>query len=61
MQIIDISRTLSNGLAPWPGDTPFHYQLKWKIAEGAAVNVGAIEMGVHNGRTERVSWFSDRD
>ena len=49
MQIIDISRTLSNDLAPWPGDTPFHYELKWKIAEGAAVNVGAVEMGVHNG------------
>ena len=49
MQIIDISRTLSNDLAPWPGDTPFHYDLKWKIADGATVNVGAVEMGVHNG------------
>ena len=49
MEIIDISRTLSNDLAPWPGDTPFHYELKWKIADGAAVNVGAVEMGVHNG------------
>ncbi len=49
MQIIDISRTLSNHLAPWPGDTPFHYELKWKLADGAAVNVGAVEMGVHNG------------
>ena len=49
MQIIDISRTLSNDLAPFPGDTPFRYELKWKIAEGAAVNVGAIEMSAHNG------------
>ncbi len=49
MQIIDISRTLSNDLAPWPGDTPFHFGLNWKIAEGAAVNVGAVKMGVHNG------------
>jgi arylformamidase len=49
MQIIDISRTLSNDLAPWPGDTPFHFELKWKIAESVAVNVGAIKMGVHNG------------
>jgi arylformamidase len=48
MQIIDISRTLSNSLAPWPGDTPFHYELKWKISDGATVNVGAVEMGVHN-------------
>jgi arylformamidase len=49
MKIFDISRSLSNDLAPWPGDTPFHFELKWKMAEGATVNVGAIDMGVHNG------------
>jgi arylformamidase len=49
MTIFDISRPLFNGLAPWPGDTAFHYELKWKMAEGATVNVGAVEMGVHNG------------
>ena len=49
MQIIDISRTLSNDLAPFPGDTPFRYELKSKMAEGPAVNVAAIEMSAHNG------------
>ena len=49
MQIFDVSRTLSNDLAPWPGDTAFHFELKWKMAEGATVNVGAVTMGVHNG------------
>jgi arylformamidase len=49
MEIFDISRALSSGLAPWPGDTPFHFELKWKMAKGATVNVGAINMGVHNG------------
>jgi len=49
MEIFDISRALSNDLAPWPGDTPFHFELKWKMAEGATVNVGAVTMGVHNG------------
>ena len=49
MKIFDISRSLANGLAPWPGDTAFHFELKWKMAEGATVNVGAITMGVHNG------------
>lgn len=48
MKIFDISRPLFNGLAPWPGDTAFHYELKWKMAEGATVNVGAITMSVHN-------------
>lgn len=49
MKIFDVSRPLFNGLAPWPGDTAFHYELKWKMTEGATVNVGAIQMGVHNG------------
>jgi arylformamidase len=49
MKIFDISCTLFDGLAPWPGDTAFHFQLKWKMAEGATVNVGAVTMGVHNG------------
>src|SRR5687767_15904456 len=49
MQIFDVSRALANGLAPWPGDTPFHFELKWKMVEGATVNVGAVQMGVHNG------------
>jgi arylformamidase len=49
MKLFDISRALSNDLAPWPGDTQFQFELKWKMAEGATVNVGAINMGVHNG------------
>ena len=49
MKIFDISRPLFNGLAPWPGDTAFDFALKWKMAEGATVNVGAMTMGVHNG------------
>ena len=49
MKIFDISRPLFNGLAPWPGDTAFHFELKWRMAEGATVNVGAVTMGVHNG------------
>jgi arylformamidase len=49
MKIFDISRPLFNGLAPWPGDTAFQYELKWKMSEGATVNVGAVTMGAHNG------------
>lgn len=49
MPIFDVSRSLSPRVAPWPGDTPFSFDLKWKMSEGATVNVGAINMGVHNG------------
>ena len=49
MEIFDISRPLNNDLAPWPGDTPFTFELKGEIAQGSSVNVGAINMSVHNG------------
>ncbi|MDB6146836.1 MAG: kynB, partial [Spartobacteria bacterium] len=49
MNIWDISRSFSNNLAPWPGDTPFRFELTARIAEGAAVNIGAIKTSVHNG------------
>ncbi|HXM73725.1 MAG TPA: cyclase family protein [Chthoniobacterales bacterium] len=49
MKIWDISRTLADDLAPWPGDTPFHFELTRKIPQGDAVNLGAISMSVHNG------------
>ena len=49
MPLIDISRPLHVALAPWPGDTPFEHRLTWRIADGAACNVGAVTMGTHNG------------
>jgi len=49
MKIWDISRTLSNDFAEWPGDEPFRYRFTSEIAKGASVNLGAIAMSVHNG------------
>jgi arylformamidase len=49
MQIFDISRTLSNELAPWPGDRGFEFKLNGRIPEGSSVNVGQISMSLHNG------------
>src|SRR5215216_3847431 len=49
MKIWDISRTLTNDFAEWPGDEPFHYRLTKQIAMGATVNLGALSMSVHNG------------
>src|SRR5213592_638364 len=47
--IWDISRPLTNDLAPWPDDTPFRYELRWYLSETCPVNVGAAIMSVHNG------------
>ena len=49
MKIWDISRTLSNDFAEWPGDEPFHHRLTREIAKGQTVNLGAIAMSLHNG------------
>src|SRR5215469_3636182 len=49
MKIWDISRTLSNNLAEWPGDEPCHFRLMRQKAKGDSVNLGAISMSVHNG------------
>ena len=49
MKVWDISRTLADDLAPWPGDTPVHFRLTRKIPQGDAVNLGAISLSVHNG------------
>jgi arylformamidase len=49
MRIWDISRTLSNDLAEWPGDEPCRFRLTREKAKGESVNLGAISMSVHNG------------
>lgn len=49
MRIWDISRTLSNDFAEWPGDEPFHYRATRDIAKGHSVNLGAVTMSLHNG------------
>jgi arylformamidase len=49
MKVWDISRTLANDLAPWPGDEPFDFRFTRKIDKGDVVNLGAISMSVHNG------------
>ena len=60
MEIFDISRALSDEIAPWPGDTPFHFELKWKMTEGATVNVGASKMSLHNGTHADAAFHFDR-
>ncbi len=49
MKIWDISRLLTNDLAPWPGDQPFAFRLNAEISSGAVVNLGSISMSLHNG------------
>jgi arylformamidase len=45
----DISRLLTDQVAPWPGDQPFRFQLNARIGKKSVVNIGALSMSVHNG------------
>jgi arylformamidase len=49
MATIDITHPHANALAPWPGDTPFHYELVVRLRDGAPCNVGQLSCGIHNG------------
>ena len=49
MKVIDISRALTDEIAPWPGDVAFRLQRNGKIPEGSSVNIGMISMSLHNG------------
>ena len=61
MKIWDISRTLSNDLAEWPGDEPCRFQLTREKTKGESVNLGAISMSVHNGTHGDAQFNLDTD
>jgi arylformamidase len=47
--LYDITIPVREGLAVWPGDTPYRFDLGWKMSEGQSVNVGAVTMSCHTG------------
>src|ERR1700745_3274809 len=61
MKVWDISRTLSNDLAEWPGDEPCRFRLTREKAHGASVNLGPISMSVHNGTHADARFHFDSD
>jgi len=46
---IDVTRTLTNGMIHWPGDSPFHCQRVADITGPGTVNVSEISTCVHAG------------
>ena len=46
---IDISQPLQNGIAEWPGDTPFSYEVEFSKAETGSVNIGKMMTSMHMG------------
>jgi arylformamidase len=48
-ELIDISPTLSERIAVWPGDRPYGYKLNLRIADGAPIDLGEMHSSVHLG------------
>ena len=46
---IDISQPLQNGIAEWPGDTPFSYEVEFNKADTGSVNIGKMTTSIHMG------------
>ena len=46
---IDISQPLRNGIAEWPGDTPFSYEVAFTKADTGSVNIGKMTTSMHMG------------
>ena len=61
MKVWDISRTLSNDFAEWPGDEPCRFRLTREKTKGVSVNLGAISMSVHNGTHADARFHFDTD
>lgn len=49
MPIIDISRTLNEEIAVWPGDTPFQLQRNAALSQGDSVNLTTLILSAHTG------------
>jgi arylformamidase len=49
MKIIDVSLTIREGMAVWPGDDPVVLKRRTKIEEGAHANVSFLSLSAHTG------------
>lgn len=56
MRIIDISVTLRDGLASWPGEDFWKLEPVHRIANGGPVNVSRISLGLHTGTHVDAPW-----
>ncbi len=49
MPIYDISATIREGIAVWPGDQAFRHRWTMRIQDGDSCNVSSITMSIHTG------------
>lgn len=58
---IDISQTLSNTIAHWPGDEPFSFQIGITKEQTGSVNIGNMSTSSHTGTHVDAPFHFDKD
>lgn len=61
MMWIDITQKLTNNIANWPGDEPFHFELSATKEETGSVNIGSISTSAHIGTHMDAPFHFDND
>jgi arylformamidase len=61
MTIYDLSPPIDAGTPVWPGDTPYSARLTWKLADGASVNLSAVETTPHLGSHADAPFHTEAD
>lgn len=49
MSLIDITLTVNNALAVWPGDPSIHLERVSRMEDGGIANISRLDAGVHTG------------
>ncbi|MEB7657418.1 cyclase family protein [Mammaliicoccus vitulinus] len=58
---IDVTQTLTNDIANWPGDEPFQFKLSATKEETGSVNIGSISTSTHIGTHMDAPFHFDND
>ena len=61
MTLYDMSPPIGAAIPVWPGDTPFSARLTWRLADGAAVNLSAVETTPHLGSHADAPFHTEAD
>ncbi len=48
-EIIDISQTITEGIAVWPGDQKFRRRWNMRLSDGDSCNLSSVTMSLHTG------------
>ncbi len=59
--IYDITRTITQNTAVWPGDAPMRYEHALQLAEGSSVNLTTLTMSPHTGTHADANYHYEND